>query len=118
MRTFTAILMAAALTVASAAQAKPVDTGGSYVGGDDLWDWCGKSATTQAPERCVGYILGVVDLMSTDDIFTSRFCLPTHTTSGQITDTVRRYLRDNPDTLQYSAASDVAVAIFKAYPCS
>lgn len=46
------------------------------------------------------------------------FCIPAEVTNQQIRDVVVNYLRDHPETRQYSSASEVVVALGKAWPCS
>ena len=70
--------------------------------------------------HCVGYVQGVVDGASAimaELSMKTPICFPNNVTSGQVTDIVIKYLKENPSARHYVAASNVMVAITNAFPC-
>ena len=61
---------------------------------------------------CTGYVLGVLDTLQQQVL-----CVPVGVTRGQLTDIVRRWLRDNPDKRHASAHYLVAAALKEKFPC-
>jgi hypothetical protein len=45
-------------------------------------------------------------------------CIPDGVTSGQAVSIVKKYLKENPEELHYTAQSLVAFALIKAFPCN
>jgi len=63
----------------------------------------------------VTYVVGVVDgFLATNEV---PFCLPKDVTTGQLAAISKKYLTDNPEKRHFTAASNIAVALGKAFPC-
>jgi hypothetical protein len=83
--------------------------------GNELFENCNaKERVTDA--LCYGYVLGAMDAVFAG-VIRAAVCMPANATQRQVVDTVTKYLGDHPETRHYNAASDVAVALVKAFPC-
>jgi hypothetical protein len=102
------------LSVAALVLAGQVQATGAYVSGSMLLEWC-----KDDEPLCVTYIAGVVDSYGTLQGSTGgqTLCTPEGVLVGQLASVVENYLRDNPQQLNYGAASQVLPAIRGAYPC-
>ena len=88
-----------------------------FLTGNALYSDC-TAREVVANARCAAYIVGVHDdfmLERTIEGAPSE-CTPNGTTAGQLTDVVVRYLRENPETRNLSAALLVRLAIVKGWP--
>jgi Rap1a immunity proteins len=86
--------------------------------GDDLWAECTGSGSEEL-SNCSGYVAGVADtlaMMYTLGV-TGVACPPMKATVSQLVDIVVNELRNRPEVRQYSAASTIAVALKRAFPC-
>ncbi len=100
--------------VASAALAAP------SLDGNKLYEYCAAKEGFFQSGLCSGYIFGVVDGLSTAHIGLNApapFCVPQGVTNGQIVDVVVRYFEATPEQRHFTAASTIAVALMKAFPC-
>jgi hypothetical protein len=100
-----------------------------FENGNSLLEYCSAAEADDLREMkfasCYGYIIGAIDMMEvTNDArrgakppLKPLFCLPTNVTRGQLVDTVKKYLTDNPAHRHYSAAGIVLQAIDEAFPC-
>ncbi len=70
---------------------------------------------------CGGYVTGIVDTieaMQASGLLPARaLCVPEGATKGQLTDTVTRYLSENPARRHLDAGSLVPEALKLAFPC-
>ena len=68
---------------------------------------------------CVGYMIGVVDVMlgQQGQHLGWRMCLPSQVKVGQAADVAIQYLEKNPSLRHFTANSSVARALSKAWPC-
>jgi hypothetical protein len=80
-----------------------------FVTADDLSSKC----SVNSP-MCTGYIVGVSDIMSTNE----DICLPNNATVQQIVDIVAGYLSGHPERRHYSASSESGIALMQAFPCN
>lgn len=103
------LLLTAALVVAG-----QVHANNAYVSGSMLLGWC-----KDDEPLCITYIAGVVDSYDTWQGSTGEqtLCTPEGVHVGQLASVVENYLRENPQQLNYSAASQVLPAIRGVYPC-
>jgi len=95
----------------------------AFIDGDELLRICeaaSESGFARATD-CLGYITGLSD---THEAFVAlgltskQWCWPPEgVTNKQMARTVFRYLQDNPEILDRSAALLSTVALFEAYPC-
>jgi hypothetical protein len=46
------------------------------------------------------------------------FCLPANVTVGQMQDVVENYLREHPENRHFTAASLIADALQRKFPCN
>jgi len=46
------------------------------------------------------------------------YCVPPNVENGQVIDVVKVYLRDHPETRQYSAPTLVMLALKEKFPCN
>ena len=86
--------------------------------GNDLFDLCKRSSSL-----CVGYAMGVHDMMSMLQMSGTRFfdwrvCLPAGVTARQVADVATRYLTVHPEKRHFGAVAQVAEALSDAFPCS
>jgi hypothetical protein len=116
----------AALALAAVALA-PLKAGAdtlvpTYETGNDLWRWCGETATGPAPGLCTAYVVGVVDgevversaLNDPQDI-----CISTDAVvAGQVADVVRLFLAQHPADRNYPGAALAIIAVKVAFPCA
>jgi hypothetical protein len=63
---------------------------------------------------CYGYVFGVYDVSEA----MGGICPPDGVVGEQIVSIVRKYLKENPESLHYSAASLVVIALDTVFPCS
>jgi hypothetical protein len=67
---------------------------------------------------CRGYIAGVADILENREVAGYRACIPAPTAEiSQLAEVVTNFLRDHPDERHLTAASNVAFALSKAFPC-
>ena len=97
----------AVLSPTTMAMAQPL----TFYSGNQLYTWC------EAPDSdaCRAYIVGVADAASW--LRSSGICLPQGVTVGQVTDVVRKDLRDRPQGRHYAAVTMVLAAFREAWPC-
>lgn len=95
--------------------ASPVGAGG-FINGNDLYRECSSDSAFKEG-ICLGYIAAISDAM--EDVYISGFraCYPTGVTTGQVTDIVRSFLKNNPAERHYRADGVVAQALSEAFPC-
>jgi hypothetical protein len=85
--------------------------------GNALWDICQKTDPSNKM-YCETYITGAVEAIIMLRKYTGNLsCPPAETIILQIADVTRNYLRDNPATRNYTAASLVVAAMAQAWPC-
>src|SRR6185437_12653844 len=84
-----------------------------FYDGNDLYNMCIAQVGTLQQMECAGYIAGVSDIMAATNII----CVPPGVTVQEAVDVALKYLRDNPATRHYSAASDVWVSLKESFPC-
>lgn len=103
-------ILAVALTVVSTAGADA-----AFLDGNKLREWC--SSSDQGNQgACLGYVVGVADMLSTNGGLGGQACIP-EIEATQAVSMVRRYLERHPD-LARNAASDLVVrALAESFPC-
>lgn len=89
----------------------------TYYDGDTLYAEC--TGEPDARNRCLGYVTGVADVLAAavvrGDVTIA--CLPPEVAGDQARDVVVNFLRDNPQSRRYPAASQVELALSNAFPC-
>lgn len=102
-------------TAALLALQTPATFDGVFFTGNDLYGEC------QAPDRarCIAYILGVTDSLQDAALRhpPRTFCLGGGVIARQLTDVVVQFLNEYPQMRHASAASIVAAALERAFPC-
>jgi hypothetical protein len=99
-----------------------------YISGNDLYPLCSATPENVPGDQqanastqwgfCRGYIAGVADILENREVAGYRACMPAPTVEiGQLAEVVTNFLRDHPDERQLTAASNVAFALSKAFPC-
>jgi hypothetical protein len=92
--------------------------GAQFFTGNDLFGFCSAVPGDVAYEtkwgQCLGYIIGVVD---TSRFGTSRICLSSQVTTGQVRDVAIHYLQINPGKRHLPADLLVGAALAEAFPC-
>jgi hypothetical protein len=87
-----------------------------FLHGRDLYSFCAiadETLETAGKATCVAFIIGAVDAFTrTHDI-----CLSKDVIGKQVTDIVIDYLRNHPQTRNYTAASEIDEAL-KRFHCS
>ena len=78
------------------------------------------STSIEEQTWALGYVVGTIDTLNNERTLspaTGCFTIPENTKAGQLRDVVKLYLEQNPSGGQNMAASLVATAMQKAYPC-
>lgn len=88
----------------------PAMASAKFFSGNDLLREMNGSNVDQM--LAIGYVLGVVDVHSKEVI-----CLPENIRSGQIHDTVKLFLEQNPTIRHYSANSLILYRLEQVWPC-
>ena len=90
-----------------------------YRNGNDLYRHLTAGQNTFSEGVAYGYIIGVADATkdARRDAFGFCWSIPNGVQPEQLADIVRRYLEQNPDKRQYSAASIVGAAFQGSFPC-
>jgi len=111
---------AATSTAASGAGSTGTTAGGpGFYNGDQLWDEC----RTEPPSRiCDGYVAGIADAMGSAQalgmgVLGFHACFRVDLAISQLTDVVKLYLHEHPEKRDFLAASLVADALARAFPC-
>lgn len=87
----------------------------AFLDGNKLRDWC-SSAEGGNQGACLGYVLGVADMLSTHGGLRGGACIP-NIEATQAVSTVRTHLQRHPPA-DGAAASDLVVkALAEAFPC-
>jgi len=74
----------------------------------------GLNASSQYQEFfSYGYVIAISDALDRKGMF----CLPKGVTQGQIQDTVKKYLNDNPQKRHMAAFGVIAQSLSENYPC-
>lgn len=81
-----------------------------FVGGNKLYKSCSSGNENAA---CSAYIVGAFDVASAMKVV----CPPDDVTIGQVTDIVKRYLKEHPENRHYNASSIVVSVMQKTFPC-
>jgi hypothetical protein len=81
--------------------------------GQWLLDTCSGDKGDVGKAFCMGYTMGLADLM----VGQERICLPPDLTSEQIRLTVEGYLRNNPGRLTHHPVLLVIEALDSSFPC-
>ena len=90
-----------------------------FENGESLFDTCAGPGGPWRNAYCLGYILGIADIMAKSGIQVEGFgaCFSSDVTQGQVRDAVVNWLRANPDSRRYGATGLVAKALSEAFPC-
>ena len=88
---------------------------------------CDRSRTEQASEASAlscdigrSYVMGVFDMahsLTERWLFEKRFCKPDDVDRQQLLFTVRKFMDDHPEQMDFAAAGIVYDALTQAYPC-
>jgi hypothetical protein len=90
---------------------------GRLLTSDELIRLCATPDDRSEKEDCLGYVTGVADALDGNAIDGIRACVPADVSRKQVRDAVVTWLKSNPQLHRFRAASLVATAIAKAYPC-
>ena len=99
-----------------------------YISGNDLYPLCSAAPENVPGDQqanastqwgfCRGYVAGVADILENREVAGYRACISAPTVEiGQLADVVTSFLRDHPEERHLTAASNVALALSKAFPC-
>ena len=89
----------------------------AYTTGNNLVEHCKDKEAYFGSGFCYGYMMGVANILTWASE-RNRICIPDGVTSGQAVSIVKKYLKENPEELHYTAQSLVAFALIKAFPCN
>lgn len=90
----------------------------AYMSGNKLLDVCTKDTPAHVA-LCLGYINGVVDIMSSNPVNEFRACLPRKNAPlTQMVSVAKKWLEAHPEALHYPAPGLVANAMAEAFPCA
>ncbi len=90
------------------------------VNGNELYDWCTSSSGNAKTSFCLGFIMGVLDTITTMQATKQadrQVCVPRGVTPGQARDVLLAYLNQKPQERHVAAASLVWVSLHEAWPC-
>jgi hypothetical protein len=117
--------LAARRALAQAAPpAKADGTVEAFYSGNQLFAACSTQSSTHDSGLCLGYIIGVVDMVSTVATAFSAtgapaaYCFPNGVTTGRIRDVAIQRLQAHPEERHYPAAGIILTAITEAFPCA
>lgn len=101
--------LAAVLGVAAMLSPATADT----ITGNQLLQWC--EANDNNPERamCLGYVLAMIDAFEATKVI----CPPKAVTYAQVTDTITKFLRDNPTRRHLPALALASDALHPPFAC-
>lgn len=105
MRTVLAALMCLTVTAADAAGRY-----GTFLSGNAMFSVCRTD-----PEGVMNYVVGALDMASA--LRTTSYCTPPSMTTVQARDIVCKWLAQNPERRDLSAAALTLAAIGEAFPC-
>jgi len=96
-----------------------------YIQGQGLNGFCSAEDSFFSDGLCSGYIEGVYDAGELLDKATNKkqwdggwtACRPDGVKVGQLVEVVKKWLREHPEDWHYNAASLVAHAFHKTWPC-
>src|SRR6476620_2095156 len=112
-----AIAVAAILSCLSVREAKS-----DFTSGDQLWDACAADEQKEPVKAifCTTYILGAGETFQVLQVANQvRFyCVPPKVENGQVIDVVKLYLRDHPESRQYSSPTLIMLALKEKFPCN
>ncbi|MCF8532423.1 MAG: hypothetical protein K9G48_05435 [Reyranella sp.] len=90
------------------------------VNGNEMHDWCTSSSGNAKASLCLGFIMGVLDTITTlqaTNQAARQVCVSRGVTPGQAKDVFLSYLNQKPQERHLAAASIVWVAMHEAWPC-
>ena len=85
--------------------------------GNNLVEHCKDKDAYFGSGFCHGYIAGVGSMLTWASE-RNRICIPDGVTGGQVVSIVRKYLKENPESLHESGDLLVTIALRKAFPCN
>ena len=85
--------------------------------GRDLYQKC-RAAGTASQVFCFGFIIGIADVMEDNPLDGRSACIPKDATIQQVTETVIRFLENNPDIRDFTGESLTVQALSEKYPCA
>lgn len=88
----------------------PVMASAKFFSGNDLLREMNGSDADQM--LAIGYVMGVVDVHSKESL-----CLPANIRAGQLHDTVKLFIEQNPTVRHYSASSLILYRLEQVWPC-
>jgi hypothetical protein len=95
---------------------------GQFLDGNRLFELCDDDAPDYKQEVCLGYVMGVTDvLVSHSDVEIEQrigLCVPQGVGAAQLRDIVVRYLKQHPEERHYAALKTVGAAVRDAFPCA
>ena len=92
-----------------------------FTSGNELWDACSADAQKE-PEKaifCTSYILGAGETFQVLQVANQvSYCVPPKVENGQVIDVVKLYLKDHPESRQYSSPTLIMLALKEKFPCN
>lgn len=85
--------------------------------GRDLYKKC-KAAGTAQQVFCLGYIIGIADVMEDNPLDGRSACIPKDASIQQVTGIVVEFLDQNRDIHDFTGESLVVQALSDKYPCA
>lgn len=90
------------------------------VNGNEMLDWCTSSTSNAKHSLCLGFIMGVLDTITTMQATNQaqrQVCVPRGVTPGQAKDVYLAFLNQKPQERHLAAGSTVWVAMREVWPC-
>jgi Rap1a immunity proteins len=86
------------------------------VSGSLLYEWCRAPAESVQSSFCLGFIMGVADMVDSQDL-PLKICLK-GSSSLEVKDTVVTYIKEQPVEARHQAATAIVYAgLGKSFPC-
>ena len=99
-----------------------IEATADFTSGNRLWDACAADEQKEPVKAmfCTTYILGAGETFQVLQVANQvRFyCVPAKVENGQVIDVVKLYLRDHPESRQYSSPTLIMLALKEKFPCN
>ena len=91
----------------------------NFEDGNKLWSSCGSNNPSESG-FCRGYVAGIADALDSEKqgAMGFRVCIRNGVTVPQVSDLVKLWLQNHPQSRDFEAAGIVAAALQEAFPCS
>lgn len=78
---------------------------------------CQSEKTSVGGMLCLGYVVGIADVMTFSHFEVARACIPQGVAAGQLSAIAKQYLANHPEQWHFNASGLAASALQEAFPC-